>query len=212
MPKSSYTAVVADDHPLVRQGLVQILSNHPGVTVVGEATDGLTAVSLAKQFQPDLLTLDIAMPFAQGIAVFTEVRRWTPDTRIAVFSGITSAALMRELHESGAEGIFTKRGDIAEFARAVPIILSGGRVVSSDAAEIIEGGIDKPALTPRERQILSHIANGHTTKSIAETLALSPKTIENHRANIMAKLEVSSMAELLAYALREGLLDSQTQL
>jgi DNA-binding NarL/FixJ family response regulator len=207
-----HTAIVADDHQMIRDGLVKLLSQCRGIDVVGQAADGVTAVSLAKKFKPDLMTLDIAMPFAQGIAVYTEVSRWSPDTKIAIFSGITSAGLMRDLHAAGAHGIFTKRSDIAEFEQALPILLSGGRVISADAAAMIAAAEDANPLSSREQQILSLIASGQKTKSIAETLGLSPKTIENHRANIMTKLEVGSMAELLAYALREGLLDPQSQL
>ena len=207
-----YTAIVADDHPLVRRSLVDILVAQDNVDVVAQAEDGLSAVSLAKQHQPDLLTLDIAMPFAQGIAVYAEVKRWSPKTAIAVFSGITSRALLIEFHTAGAEGIFTKRGDLDEFEKAIPVLLLGGRVVSSDAAAIIGSGAETQELTLRESQILSAIADGLTTKGIAQQLGISPKTVENHRSNIMAKIGVQSMAELLAYAVREGLFDVQNQL
>ncbi|SHH29780.1 two component transcriptional regulator, LuxR family [Cognatiyoonia sediminum] len=206
------TAVVADDHQLIRDGLVKLLNAYRGMEVVGEADNGISAVTLAKTHKPDLMTLDIAMPHAQGIAVYTEVRRWSPDTKIAVFSGITSVALMRDLYAAGAHGMFTKRSDISEFEQSIPILLKGGRVISADAAAMIDAATETTSLSAREQQILSLIANGQTTKTIAKTLGLSPKTVENHRSNIMSKLEVGSMAELLAYALREGLLDSQNQL
>ena len=207
-----YTAIVADDHQILRIGLSEILSAHKNITVVAQAEDGLSAVSLAKQHQPDLLTLDIAMPYAQGISVFSEVKRWSPNTRVAVFSGITSRTLLTEFKDSGAEGIFTKRGDIEEFKNAIPILLNGGQIISSDAAAIIATGSDTYDLTMRERQILSSIASGLTTRGIAEQLSISPKTVENHRSNIMTKLGVQSMAELLAYAIREGLFDVHNQL
>ena len=192
--------------------MTEILSAHQNITVVAQADDGLTAVALAKQYQPDLLTLDIAMPYAQGISVFVEVKRWSPETRIAVFSGITSSTLLRELYDAGAEGIFTKRGAIAEFEAAIPVLLGGGRVISSDAAAIMTEGKDLAELTNRERQVVSCIVNGQTTKEIAAHLGISPKTIENHRSNIMTKLQIGSMSKLLAYAIREGLFDTQTQL
>ncbi|MEJ6397138.1 response regulator transcription factor [Yoonia sp. 208BN28-4] len=209
---AQYTAIVADDHQILRSGLADILAAQGNITVVAQAEDGLSAVSLAKQHQPHLMTLDIAMPFAQGISVFAEVKRWSPDTAIAVFSGITTRSLLTEFQSAGAEGIFTKRGDIAEFRDAIPTLLAGGKVISSDAASLIGAGDDKSELTLRERQILSSIAGGLTTKGIAEHLGISPKTVENHRSNIMAKLGVQSMAELLAYAIREGLFDVQNQL
>lgn len=208
----TYTALVADDHPLVRKGLIDVMTAQGDITVVGEAADGIEAVSLAKKFKPDLMTLDIAMPYAQGIAIYTEVKRWSPDTCVAVFSGVTSSVLLGELFAAGVEGIFTKRGDISEFVDAIPKLLRGGKVVSSDAQEMIDAAQQAGDLTLRERQILSLIAGGQTTKSIAETLGVSPKTVENHRTKIMDKLGVNSMASLLAYALREGLLDSQNQL
>lgn len=207
-----HTAVVADDHELLRKGLKDVLQSYPGLTVVAEASDGLAAVSVTKHHQPDLLTLDIAMPFAQGVSVFAEVRRWCPQTRIAIFSGMTSGRVLQALQEAGAEGIFTKRGDMAEFERAIPVMLGGGKVVSADAADIIAAETESPGLTLREKQIISCIANGMTTKAMATHLGISPKTVENHRTNIMAKLGVQSMAELLAYAVREGFFDVQDQL
>jgi DNA-binding NarL/FixJ family response regulator len=210
--KPTFTAIVADDHQLLRTGLVATLNSQPDVTVVAQAENGLSAVSLAKQHQPDLLTLDIAMPYAQGISVFSEIKRWSPKTCVAVFSGITSRGLLKELQDAGAEGIFTKRGEITEFERAIPILLNGGKVISSDAASIIGDEADHSSLTTRERQVISCIANGLTTKDIAIQLGISPKTVENHRTNIMSKLDVQSMAGLLAYAVREGLFDVQNQL
>jgi DNA-binding NarL/FixJ family response regulator len=152
------------------------------------------------------------MPYAQGIAVYTEVKRWSPETRVVIFTGVTSSGLLREMVEAGVHGLFTKRGDINDFAKAIPIILKGGRVISTDAASIIDASADTPDLTARERQILSLICNGQSTKMVAQTLSVSVKTVDNHRTNIMSKLGVRSLAELLAYALREGLLDTQHEL
>lgn len=208
---SKGTAVVADDHSLLRSGIAEILS-HARIEVVAEAADGLTAISVAKQFKPDIMTLDIAMPYAQGLAVHTEVMRWSPDTKVVVFTGVTSAALLTELVDAGVKGVFTKRGDINEFKRAIPIIMSGGKVFSPDAMDILDAGKEAGSLTARERQILSLICNGQSTKMVAETLSVSTKTIDNHRTNIMAKLGVKSLAELLAHALREGLLDTHREL
>ncbi len=205
------TAVVADDHALLRSGLVEILTR-ARVDVLAEAEDGLTAISVAKQYKPDLMILDVAMPYAQGLAVFREVMRWSPDTKVIVFTGITSIGLLSELFDAGVKGIFTKRGDIDELERAIPTILSGGRVISSDAAQILDAGRETKTLSARESQILSLICDGQSTKMIAETLSVSPKTIDNHRTSIMSKLGVKSLAELLAHAFREGLLDSQREL
>ena len=210
--QTKFSALVADDHQLVRTALVDLLSKQHNIDVVGQAADGIQAVSMAKKFKPDLMTLDIAMPHAQGIAVFTEVKRWSPNTKVAVFSGITTTSLFNELHAAGVEGIFTKRGDLDDFVDALPLLLRGGRYISSDAAQLIETAQNVKNLTSREHQILSLVASGQTTKSIAQALGVSPKTVEHHRANMMTKIGVNSLAGLLAYAVREGLLDGQNQL
>lgn len=180
--------------------------------MVAEATDGLATIVAAKKYKPDLLTLDIAMPHAQGISVVTEVQRWSPGTRIVIFTGITSANLLSEMVYAGVQGIFTKRGDITEFEVAIPTILRGGTVLSSDARAITENADVDHNLTKRERQILSQICAGRSTKQIADSFSISVKTVDNHRASLMAKLNVRSLAELLAYAVREGLLNPQRHL
>ena len=209
---SKYTAVVADDHKLLRAGIIQILTSMPQIEVVDEAADGLSAISSAKRHKPDLLTLDIAMPHAQGISVVTEVQRWSPATRIVVLTGFTSASLIREMMDAGVQGVFTKRGDITEFEQAIPAVLSGETVFSSDVTAITDNAGDDGSLTNRERQILSHICDGRSTKQIAESFSISVKTVDNHRANLMSKLGVHSLAELLAYAVREGLMNPQRHL
>lgn len=201
------TAVVADDHQLIRQGISQILVSS-GLEVVGEAKDGLEAVAMVRAHRPTLLTLDIAMPYARGIEVFGEARRWSPETKIIVFSGMTSVGLLRELDQAQADGIFLKRGDLDQFATAVKRVLSGERVLSPEAQELLSTATKANSdLTLRERQILSSVAQGFTNKDISERLNVSVKTVDNHRTNLMRKLGAHSVAELLAIALREGLMD-----
>ena len=212
MESKTHTAVIADDHDMLRSGIRTIFTGLGSIEVVAEVSDGLAAIAAAKRHKPDLMTLDIAMPYAQGIAVFTEVRRWSPETRVIVFSGVTSSSLLVELRDAGVDGIFTKRGDTSEIEKAVPLILEGTRVISADACALMQESALPDKLSQREKQVLSLIAGGHTTKSIAEHLCISAKTVEKHRASIMSKLQVRSIAELLAYALREGLLDPQSQL
>lgn len=209
---TNYTAVIADDHDLLRTGIGNILTNLGNIEVVAEVSDGLAAIAATKQHKPDILTLDIAMPYVQGIAVFAEVKRWSPDTRVIVFSGVTSSSLLVELRDAGVDGLFTKRGDTSEIEKAIPLILNGEKIISPDAEALMEENTLSTELSNREKQVLSLIAGGHTTKSIADHLCISAKTVEKHRTSMMAKLDVHTMAELLAYALREGLLDSQSQL
>jgi DNA-binding NarL/FixJ family response regulator len=209
---TDYSAVIADDHAMLRSGIRQILGEIGGIDVVAEAMDGLEAISLVRQHQPDLLTLDIAMPLAQGIEIYAEVRRWSPDTRIVIFTGMTSTGLLSQLITSGVDGLFLKRSNPEAMRDSIPIILNGGKVVAPDVMELLEHTEAPDVLTTRERQILSLIATGATNREIAERLGVSHKTIDNHRTNIMRKVNVHSVAELLSYALREGLLDTSTQL
>lgn len=204
-------AVIADDHALVRSGIKEILRTTGRVEVVGEAENGLEAISLVRQHKPHLLTLDIAMPYAQGIEIFGEVRRWSPDTRIIVFTGLTAVGLLSELVAAGVDGLFMKRGDPAHFEDGIRLILRGAKVISPDVLELLEDKETNVELTDRERQILSLIASGCSNKEIAERLGVSLKTVDNHRTNLMRKLDVHSVAELLSYALREGLLDTAAQ-
>jgi DNA-binding NarL/FixJ family response regulator len=211
-PEAAVTAVVADDHALLRSGMIEILRANCDAQIVGEATDGLEAISLVKQHRPVLLTLDIGMPLAQGIDVYAEARRWSPDTRIIVFTGMTSVGLLGELVTAGVDGLFMKNGEMSHLVDAIPLILNGGKVIAPDVLDILSAHDDTTPLTVRERQILSLIARGTANKEIAERLGVSAKTIDNHRTNLMRKLDVHSVAELLSYALREGLLDTQKEL
>lgn len=206
------SAVIADDHAMLRNGIRQILEETGLFTVVGEAEDGLQAISLVRQHQPLLLTLDIAMPLAQGIEIYGEVRRWSPETKIVVFTGMTSVGLLSELITSGVDGLFMKRADPNAMREALPIIMRGGKVIAPEVLALLESNETPDVLTTRERQIVSLVATGASNREIADRLGVSHKTIDNHRTNIMRKLNVHSVAELLSYALREGLLDTSAQL
>lgn len=204
------TAVIADDHAMIRQGIAQILTS-AGVQVVAEAANGLEAIALVRSHQPTLLTLDIAMPYSRGIEVFGEVRRWSPDTRIIVFSGMTSEGLLSELATAGAEAIFLKREEIGAFTAAIPDILAGHSLLGPGVAEILEAATEREQLTAREKQILSLIAQGLSNRDIAERLGVSAKTVDNHRTNLMRKVQVHSVAGLIAYAVREGLMEANLE-
>ena len=203
---SHSTAVIADDHPMIREGLAQLLKT-AGISVVAEAGDGLEAIAMVRRHKPKLLLLDVAMPYARGIEVFGEARRWSPDTRIVVFSGMTSAGLIGELASAGADGIFLKREDLTALATSIPAILDGQQTFGPGVASLIEasGGAD---LTVREREVLGLVAQGMTNRDIGRRLGISTKTVDNHRSNLMRKVNVHSVAELMSFAMREGLLDT----
>jgi DNA-binding NarL/FixJ family response regulator len=201
------TAVIADDPPMIRKAVAQLLTT-AGLVVVAEAQDGLEAIAQVRAHRPTLLVLDIAMPHARGIEVFAEAKRWSPETKTLVFSGMTSVSLFQELVDEGANGVFFKRGEMSVFADAVPRILAGENIVAPDIQSMLKGAENTARLTLRERQVLSLICHGNTNKQIAEQLGVSAKTIDNHRTNLMSKVGAHSIAELLAYAVREGVLET----
>ncbi len=209
--KNRYTAIIADDHEIVRAGLMAALEKpglveELGVHVVAHAADGFETLAVVKEHQPDLLLLDITMPLSGGAEVFNEVRRWSPQTKIVMFSSVTASGVLGMLVEAGVDGMFAKGGANQLLYEKLPLILRGGRFIAPECLTLIR---DKPlttSLTSRERQTLHMILEGRTTKEIATTQGISPRTAEKHRASLMAKLEVRSVAELMARALKDGLI------
>ena len=201
------TVIIADDHPMMRRAIRSAVEGIGGIVVVAEATNGLEATSLCKKHRPDLLVLDEAMPYARGVEAFVEVRRWSPETRVIVLTGIIAESLLRDLAAAGVDGLFTKSGDEAEFIAAIPRVLAGERCIAASLAGLLQDVPDDDALTRRELQIVAQIAAGFGNAQIAANLNISPKTVGNHRTNIMRKLRVHSAAALVAVAAREGLID-----
>jgi len=196
--------LIADDHVLIRQSVRLLLRAVEGVQIVAEADDGFAAIALAKKLKPDLLLLDVAMPKAGGLAVFGEVKRWSPATRVAVLTGITATSVLVQLRNSGAVGLLSKVCPAQELDRGLRRIIAGEEYVSEDLRAVVEAGGTLGALTMRERQILELAAQGSSNAEIAALLNISTKTAENHRTNLMRKLGVHSAAELVALGLREN--------
>jgi DNA-binding NarL/FixJ family response regulator len=151
------------------------------------------------------------MPLARGVEVFADVRRWSPGTRVALFTGFTSVGMLADWLSAGVDGLFLKSGPTEELQSGLTILLEGGTYVSREVADMLENIASPHDMTAREREVLALIASGHANTSIAERLYISPKTVEKHRASLMAKLGVHSVAELMVYALREGLLEDKKQ-
>lgn len=210
-------AVVADDHAIVRSGLRAALEQPgliepAGIKVVAEATNGLQAIAAVRQHKPHLLLLDVQMPLAGGVEVVVEVRRWSPATRIVVLTGVTAVGMVSSLVDSGIDGLFSKGDDNTDLYRRLPGILRGQRHIADSFVDRLKGAEDRTALTGRERQILNLILRGQGNKEIAVTLGISPKTVDKHRTSMMQKLDVHSVPQLMAHALREGLVDPSTEL
>lgn len=208
---ASASIVIADDHEMVRNGLSTLFEQIVGADVVGMAKDGFEAIALCRKHRPDLMTLDVGMPLANGAEVFAEVRSWSPDTSIAVFTGFTSVGMLADWVAAGVEGLFLKTCSDEELRRGMELLLGGKKYVAQDIIELLATTPDGRNLTPREREVLSLIAAGLTSTQIGERLFISPKTIEKHRASLFQKFEAKSVAALVAAAFKEGLLDHLTQ-
>lgn len=208
--------VIADDHYLVRQGLRALLERASDISVVGEAVNGDEAVELVTRFHPDVLVTDLAMPGFTGLHAAEQVRVLGLPTAVVAVSLHCDAAHVRQALLAGARGFVPKDASVDELVQAVRVVARGGTFLSpSLSGEVLlrimgvsgreSAGDPGQALTPRERQVLQLIAGGHTSKSIARALGVSVKTVERHRANLMAKLGAHSVAALVQTALRQGL-------
>lgn len=211
MSEPRFQAVVADDHAIVRSGLRAALESPglvepAGIKVVAEAADGLSAIAAIRQHRPSLLLLDVQMPLAGGLEVLIEARRWSPETRVVVLSGVTLPGKIGELVSCGVDGLFSKGEDNEELFGALPGILRGRRHIAEVFRRMLEEAPEVPALSERERQVLNLVVAGRSNKEMAQVLGISAKTVDRHRTNLMQKLDVHSVAQLIAYALREGLI------
>ena len=204
--------MVADDHALMRRASIQIIEEIPNARVVAEAEDGLDAITQARRFKPDMLVLDEAMPLAKGFEVLAEVRRWCPQTRVVVLTGLTSHNLLADYLAQNVDGLLLKSCQPDEVKRCFETVLAGHKFAAKEVRNILKENSDTRKLTPREGEVLSMVATGASNAEIAERLCISIKTVEKHRASLMAKLKVGSVAQLLAVALREGYLDAHKQL
>lgn len=208
--------VLADDHPIVRRGLREVLSTLAEVELVGEATDGLEALRLVEKVHPDVLILDLMMPGMNGWDVAREVRNRSPQTRIIVLSMYPNEAYVVAALRAGAQAYVLKEADIDDLIKAIQSVKSGRRFLS---APISEEGIEhylkqeeetplKPAqrLTTRERQVLQMTIEGQSSNEIARRLFISRRTVETHRANLMRKLNVRNLKELVRVALEQNII------
>lgn len=206
--------LLADDHPLVRAGVRKVLEQQPGVTVVGEAGDGDEALRLLAELDPDLLLLDLNMPHRDGFAVLREARDAAPGVRILVLTMHSSVEYVARAVREGADGYLLKDTAVQDLAAAIESVTAGRPYYSEPAQRALADSVRRPAdgssrldrLTAREREVLAGVARGHTTKEIASEFNISARTVETHRAAIMRKLDIRSVALLTQFAIREGLI------
>ena len=202
---NSPTAVIADDHAIVREGLKQLLERLQ-ISLAAEASNGYEALASVKSLAPTLVILDVLMPLAQGTEVILEIRRWSPSTKIVVYTGVTRSSTIATLVDTGIDGLFLKGGGVDELREQLPLILDGSRYVASAAMELLGEPSPLSGLTARERQVMHMLLAGKSNPEVAAMLSISAKTVDKHRSNLMAKLEVHSFAELMQYAVKHELL------
>ncbi|MFV9504256.1 MAG: response regulator [Oscillochloridaceae bacterium umkhey_bin13] len=213
---SRWRVVIADDHELVRTGVRTLLEQELPCEIVGEAASGNEAITLVRDLSPHVLVTDMVMPGLSGLEVVRQVQQQAPATRVVVFSMHGDEGYVREALRAGATGYVLKESLSVELVTAIQYALDGRRYVSPLLSERILDAFAQPALqdsfdpyqrlTEREREVLLGTAQGRTSIEIAEQLAISPRTVESHRANLMRKLGLRTIADLVRYAVRRGLI------
>ena len=209
--------MLADDHALFRAGIRSLLDTIEGVEIVGEARDGHEALRLVAERRPDVLLLDVALPQLNGIEVAERLRD-TPGTRVLILSMFANEEYVLRSLRAGAAGYLLKDSTVVELASALRSVADGGSYLSPAVSGHVlaayvrrvgdEGVTPEPALTPRQREVLQLIAEGHGTKEIASRLSLSAKTVETHRAQLMERLGIHDVAGLVRYAIRAGIVSA----
>ncbi len=213
----SISIVLADDHPILREGLRSLIEREPDMTVVGEAENGRDIVRIAREKRPDVALLDISMPGLNGIDATRQIIAGSPGTRVLCLTMHDARKFIEAMLEAGATGYILKNDVARELAHAIRAVAGGKTFLSpSIATEAVRGLFEMrrasansvfAELSSRERETLQLIAEGHSSKEIGVRLNLSEKTVIVHRNNLMAKLGIHNIADLTRYAIREGIID-----
>ena len=212
--------LIADDHELVRKGLRAVLENQPGWKVCGEAVDGRQAVALAKQLQPDVIVMDFSMPELNGLEATRQIRKALPKVEVLILTVHQSEQLVGEVLAAGARGYILKADTSRLLMAAIESLAQHKPFFTGTASEVVLGGYlrpgqparsesrDLPRLTAREREIVQLLTEGKTNKEVAVALGVSVKTVDAHRANIMNKLNLHSVTDLVRYAIRNKIIEA----
>lgn len=199
--------VIADDHRIFREGLAELLSGTPGIAVAGTAGDGEEALAVTRATRPDVLILDVTMPRLDGFEVLARLRGEGFPLRVLMLSMHKDAVHLRRALDLGVAGYVLKDDAFEQLAAAVAQVAAGGRYVSEAACASLAAaaaGGEEP-LTRREREVVTHIASGRSSREIADSLGISVKTVETHRKHIMEKTGCRKVTDIVLYAVRAGL-------
>jgi DNA-binding NarL/FixJ family response regulator len=199
----SIRVIIAEDHTIVRQGLVALLGTADDVEVVGQAGDGRTALALVEAEAPDVLLCDLAMPGLSGLEVIKRTRLLDQPPQVVVLSMYHDHDWVQQSLDAGAAGYLLKGSGVQDVIKAVRAVAAGETFLSPGARRAAQAEV----LTNREREVLTLLAEGHTSKEIGGVLGISPRTAEHHRARVMSKLGINDVAGLTRYAIRTGLVD-----
>lgn len=213
----SVQVFLVDDHPVLRKGLSEIISKHPGLNCVGDAPNGAASLTAVEELKPDVVVVDIHLPDISGIELVRKILAIHPNAKIIMYSGDSSRDLVDEALEAGASGYIWKPNAAEELIRAIEMSLEGRLYLSAELSagiladyrtQLAEGQSGRNVLTDRDIYLLRSVADGQRNKEIAAKWNTTPKSVEAHRARLMKKLECNSPAELVRYAIREGIIQA----
>jgi DNA-binding NarL/FixJ family response regulator len=206
--------ILADDHPIVRAGLKAILQPEAGLEVVADVTDGMEAIRVITELQPDIFVTDVALPVLGGIATTEHVKGLYPNLQVIALTAYETSAHVQLMMQAGASGYVLKRTASADLVRAIRVVAAGGRYIDPALGyPNLDKGLEKraaralappPDLSKREAEALQLIALGFSMKELAARLGLSPRTLETYKARAMGKLGLRSRADIVVYATRQG--------
>jgi DNA-binding NarL/FixJ family response regulator len=211
----SIRIILADDHTVLRHGLVKSFQSEKDMEVIAQAKDGRSTVELVKQLYPDVVIMDIGMPDLNGIEATRQITKAFPQTKVVALSMHSGRNFIIEMFKAGASGYLLKDCEFDELVNAVRLVVAGKTYISPSISDVVVENYVRnfpekkdtafSVLTKREREVLQLLTEGKTTKQIGKRLHISAKTVEVHRLNLMNKLKIDSIAQLTKYAIQEGL-------
>ena len=214
------SVMIADDHAIVREGVIKLLNTQSDIDIVAQAYDGIDAIEKVKQHQPNVLVLDISMPRMNGMDALRVIREEAPDTQVVILSMHDKESYAKQVLDAGAQAYVLKGAPSSELLAAIRAARSGHYYLSHEMqSDMIDAYLDKPrknldeetyaTLSRRERQVFQLIIDGQSSSKIGHTLCVSHKTVEKHRANIVRKLGISNPVDMVKYAVRIGVIDPE---